>query len=81
MLDLPKEPIPKLSKCGCGGEAQFIIAHPNDNDHILFPHFGVTCKKCRVMIGTTVHGLTDFFDTPHEAAEAWNRLRGVKHGD
>lgn len=76
MIDIPKEPIPKLAKCGCGGEAQFIIAHPNENDHILFPHFGVSCKKCRVMIGTTVHGLTDFFDTPHEAAEAWNRLRG-----
>ena len=74
------EPIPKFAKCGCGGDAQIIIADPKDNEHILFYHFGVSCKKCRVMIGTTIHGLTDFFDTPQEAAEAWNRLRGETDG-
>ena len=70
------EPIPELAKCGCGGEAQIILAGPDENAHLLFYHFGVACKSCRVMIGTVVHGLTDFYDTPQEAAEAWNRLRG-----
>ena len=73
---MAKKPVPKLARCGCGGEAQIIIAEPNANEHILFPHFGVACKECRVMIGTVVHGLTDFFDTPDEAAESWNRMRG-----
>lgn len=63
----------KLKPCPfCGGEAQLYVAPPNENEHILFEHYGVACTSCHTMIGTTIHGLTDFFDTPQEAANAWN---------
>ena len=44
-----------------------------DNRHILFRHFSVKCKSCKVIIGNVIHGETDFFDTPEQAAAAWNR--------
>lgn len=56
----------------CGGEAEVIVAEPGPNEHLLFPHFGIACKQCRTMIGTVVHGMTDFYDTVDEAREAWN---------
>ena len=57
----------------CGGEAQIMEAAPEDNRHILFRHFSVKCKSCKVIIGNVIHGETDFFDTPEQAAAAWNR--------
>ncbi len=63
----------KLKPCPfCGGEAQLMVADPEDNEHILFMHFGITCKKCHILMGNTLHGVTDFFDTVDDAIRAWN---------
>lgn len=35
--------------------------------------YAVRCKKCHVMIGTTRHGVTDFYRSESEAADVWNR--------
>lgn len=56
----------------CGGDASIVVAKPEDNDHLLFTRYSVGCKKCGMMIGTIVHGQTDFFDTIVEAVGTWN---------
>ena len=61
-----------LKKCPfCGGEAQLVEAPINRLN--LIPCFAVSCKKCKIMIGTVEHGQTDFYRTPYEAIAAWNR--------
>lgn len=55
----------------CGGEPEMVYAPINMAINI--PCFGVACKKCRILIGTTKHGVTDFYRSKEDAAEAWNR--------
>lgn len=43
------------------------------NQAVNIACFAVACKSCRVMIGTTRHGVTDFYRSAQEAAEMWNR--------
>ena len=62
----------ELKKCPfCGGKAKLYYAPVNVVMKISC--FGVSCESCKVMIGTVAAGKTDFFRTPDEAAEAWNR--------
>ncbi len=55
----------------CGGAAELVYAPVNLADKI--PCFGVSCKSCKIMIGTVSAGSTDFFRTAHKAVAAWNR--------
>lgn len=64
----------KLKPCPfCRGGAQVVFADPAESEHIDRPCFGVECKSCHVLIGTTIHGRTDFYDTVDAAVDAWNR--------
>ena len=54
----------------CGGKARVYYAPTNDDAGI--PCYGVSCEACKIMIGTTRDGVTDFFRTAVEAANAWN---------
>ena len=55
----------------CGGPAKLYYAPTNLDVDI--PCFGVSCEHCKTMIGTVSAGTTDFFRTPEEAINAWNR--------
>ena len=59
----------------CGGKARVYYAPTNDDAGI--PCYGVSCEACKIMIGTTKDGVTDFFRTAVEAANAWNNRRDV----
>lgn len=59
----------------CGGKARVYYAQANDDAGI--PCYGVSCEACKIMIGTTRDGVTDFFRTAVEAANAWNNRRYV----
>ena len=59
----------------CGGKARVYYAPENDDAGI--PCYGVSCEACKIMIGTTRDGVTDFFRTAVEAANAWNNRRDV----
>ena len=62
----------KLKPCPfCGGPAKLYYAPANLNDRI--PCFGVSCDRCKIIIGTVSAGATDFFRTPRAAINAWNR--------
>lgn len=55
----------------CGGEPEMVYAPTNAGIGIAC--WAVACKACRVMIGTTRYGVTDFYRSAEKAAEAWNR--------
>ena len=59
----------------CGGKPQIIIAPTNEANGI--PCYGIACKECHVMIGTNQAGVTDFYRTPVEAVNVWNRRKDI----
>lgn len=59
----------------CGGKARVYYAPTNDDAGI--PCYGVKCEACKIMIGTAIDGVTDFFRTAVEAANAWNNRWNV----
>lgn len=62
----------KLKLCPfCGGEPEVVYAP--DNRTAGIECYAIRCKSCDIMIGTTKYGLTDFYRTALEAADAWNR--------
>ena len=66
----------RLRECPfCGGEAQIFNAPYNQD--IGIPCFGIGCKVCKVMIGTTENDQTDFYRSALDAAVAWNCRDGL----
>lgn len=67
----------KLKPCPfCGGEAQLAIAP--SNEYVGIPCYAVTCKHCKVMMGTVQKGQTDFYRTAQEAIEIWNTRKPME---
>lgn len=58
----------KLKSCPfCGSEAEIISTVTEEKC------YGIRCKGCDILVGTTARGVTDFFRTPLAAADVWNR--------
>lgn len=51
----------------CGGKAEIIRAEAQEK------LYGIHCTECHVLMGHVVGNATEFFRTPLEAADTWNK--------
>ena len=55
----------------CGGEAQVTYSYDETGGRLYV--FGVSCKRCNLLLGHVGNGRIDGFSDPKSAVESWNR--------
>ena len=62
---------PKLKSCPfCGGEAEITEVIDRTPRNLEAVGFGVKCDQCGIIVAKVDCGVTDWFETDEEAAEA-----------
>ena len=57
----------------CGGEPEITEVIDRTPRNLEPVGFGVKCDQCGIIIAKIDCGVTNWFETDEEAAEAWNR--------